>query len=259
MNKYILDPKKKKELIFAFLIDQMIDKQDFSVLLTGGNAILESLFVEMLSLKLIKLENNFYKVDEKGQAFIDNFFAKYKEFIKFYDIFCAVDLTGGEFAFKKFYDFATDEEWKIYLNQERFDDIRVAVCEFKKIDPIEIVYLSFLNEGRFNTDGNWQFDLISDLIWDEIMKICNTAIPLEDLLVNDAIQDIIQQGSQIMMELLKEESKRALDDLNNSSPTTEYYNEEVTVWEEEVTYYDPYLYDPYYVSPCWLFVGLLLL
>ena len=255
--KYILDPKKKKELVFAFLIDQMIDKQDFSMLLTGNNALLESIFIEMLSLKLVKIENDQYKVDTKGQEFIDNFFAKYREFIKFYDIFCAVDLTAGEFAFKKFYDFDTDEEYKVYLNQERFDDVRVAVCEFKKIDPIEMVYLSFLNEGKIDTSKNWQFDLISDLMWDEILEICNTAIPLDDLLVDDAIQDIIQQGSEIMMGLLKEESKRALEDLKNS--TTEYYNENVTVWEEEVVYYEPYLYDPYYVSPCWLWVGLLLL
>lgn len=255
--KYILDPKKKKELVFAFLIDQMIDKQDFSMLLTGNNALLESIFIEMLSLKLVKIENDQYKVDTKGQEFIDNFFAKYREFIKFYDIFCAVDLTAGEFAFKKFYDFDTDEEYKVYLNQERFDDVRVAVCEFKKIDPIEMVYLSFLNEGKIDTSKNWQFDLISDLMWDEILEICNTAIPLDDLLVDDAIQDIIQQGSEIMMGLLKEESKRALEDLKNS--TTEYYNENVTVWEEEVVYYEPYLYDPYYVSPCWICVGLLLL
>lgn len=255
--EYNLDPKKKKELVYAFIIDQMVDKQDFSVLLSGNNSLLESLFIEMLSLKLVKIENNFYKVDTKGQEFIDNFFAKYKEFLKLYDIFCAVDLTAGEFAFKKFYDFDTDEEYKVYLNQVRFDDVRVAVCEFKKIDPIEMVYLSFLNEGRIDTSKNWQFDLISDLMWDEILAICNSAIPLEDLLVDDAIQDIIQQGSQIMMDLLKEESKRALEDLKNS--TTESYNEEVTVWEDEVVYYEPYLYDPYYVSPCWLWVGLILL
>jgi len=256
MVKYILDPKKKKELAFAFLIDQMIDKQDFSVLLTGNNSLLESLFVEMLSLKLVKIENNFYKVDTKGQEFIDVFFKKYSEFLKFYDIFCAVDLTAGEFAFTKFYDFASDEEWKVYLNQERFEDVRVAVCEFKKIDPIEIVYLSFLNEGRIDTSKNWQFDLISDLMWDEILSICNTAIPLEDLLVNDAIQDIIQQGSQIMMDLLKEENSRKLEELKNNV-SNEEYNEEVTYVTEEVEYYDPYLYDPYYVSPCWLLLFLI--
>ena len=257
MSKFTLDPNKKKQLVWAFIIDQMIDKQTFSVLLSGNNALLESIFIEMLSLKLVKIENNQYKVDVKGQEFIDNFFVKYKEFLKLYDIFCAVDLTAGEFAFKKFYDFDTDEQWKVYLNQERFEDVRIAVCEFKKIDPIEIVYLSFLNEGRIDTTKNWQFDLISDLMWDEILAICNTAISLEDLLVDDAIQDIVLQGSEIMMDLLKEESKRALEDLKNT--TTEYYNEEVTVWEEEVVYYEPYLYDPYYVSPCCLWVGLLLL
>ena len=95
-------------------------------------------------------------------------------------------------------------------------------------------------------------------MWDEILNICNTAIPLEDLLVNDAIQDIIQQGSQIMMDLLKEENKRKLEELKNNV-STEEYTEEVTYVTEEVEYYDPYLYDPYYVSPCWLWVGLLLL
>ena len=136
MSKFTLDPNKKKQLVWAFIIDQMIDKQTFSVLLSGNNALLESILIEMLSLKLVKIENNQYKVDVKGQEFIDNFFVKYKEFLKLYDIFCAVDLTAGEFAFKKFYDFDTDEQWKVYLNQERFEDVRIAVCEFKKIDPI---------------------------------------------------------------------------------------------------------------------------
>ena len=256
MSKYILEQQKKKELIWAFLIDQMLDKQDFNVLLRGNNSLLESIFVEMLSLKLIKIENNFYKVDTKGQDFVDNFFAKYKEYLKFYDIFCAVDLTAGEFAFSKYYDFDTDAEWKTYLNQDNWDDVRLAVCEFKKIDPIEIVFLSFLNEGRIDTSKNWQFDLVSDLIWDEILAVCETAIPLQDLLVNDAIQDIIKQGSNIMMDILKEENKRKLEELNNTV-SSEEYNEEVTYVTEEVEYYEPYLYDPYYVSPCWLLLFLI--
>ena len=256
MSKYILEQQKKKELIWAFLIDQMLDKQDFNVLLRGNNSLLESIFVEMLYLKLIKIENNFYKVDTKGQDFVDNFFAKYKEYLKFYDIFCAVDLTAGEFAFSKYYDFDTDAEWKTYLNQDNWDDVRLAVCEFKKIDPIEIVFLSFLNEGRIDTSKNWQFDLVSDLIWDEILAVCETAIPLQDLLVNDAIQDIIKQGSSIMMDILKEENKRKLEELNNSV-SSEEYNEEVTYVTEEVEYYEPYLYDPYYVSPCWLLLFLI--
>ena len=252
--KYILDENKKRHLIMAFLLDQLLDKRDFSVLLNGNDTFLEKYFIEMLSLNYVKIQNNFYKIDVKGQEFIDNFFTKYKEFLKFYDIFCAVDLDLGTFAFDKFYDFDTDEEWKTFLNQGNWDDVRIAVCEFKKIDPIEIVFLSFLNEGRFDTENkNWQFDLISDLIWDEILEICNTAIPLENLLENEAIQDIIRQGSDIMLTLLKEENKRKLEDLEelkNSDP--QQYEDEVYYIEEEVVYYEPYYDDVYYVSPCWL-------
>ena len=250
--KYILDKNKKRHLIMAFLLDQLLDKRDFSVLLNGNNTFLEKYFIEMLSLNYVKIENNFYKIDIKGQEFINNFFTKYKEFLKFYDIFCAVDLDAGTFAFDKFYDFNTDEEWKTYLNQGNWDDVRIAVSEFKKIDPIEIVFLSFLNEGRFDTENNnWQFDLVSDLIWDEILEICNTAIPLENLLENDAIKDIIRQGSDIMLTILKEENKRKLEDLEDlKNSDSQQYADEVYYIKEEEMYYEPY-YDPYYVSPCW--------
>jgi len=248
--KYTIDAKKKSEFIWAFLLDQMADKRDFSVLLYGNDTFIEKYLIEMLSLKFIKIVNNFYKIDTKGQEFIDNFFAKYKDFLKFYDIFCAVDLTEGTFAFDKFNDFETDEEWKTYLNQDNWEDVRIAVCEFKKIDPVEIVYLSFLNEGRFTSD-NWQFDLTSDLMWDEILNICDTAIPLSELSQDGVIEDIVKQGSDIMLRLLQEENKRKLEDLKNSVSEDEY-TEEVTYVEEEYVYYEPYIYDPYYVSPCWL-------
>jgi hypothetical protein len=236
----------------AFLLDQMIDKLNFNVLLSGNDVALEGIFVEMLSIGFIKIENNFYKIDTKGQEFVDNFFAKYSEFLKFYDIFCAVDLNEGTFAFKRFYDFDSDAEWDVYLNQENWQDVRLAVCEFKKIDPVEVVFMSFLNEGRFTGD-NWQFDLVSDLIWDEMLEVCNTAIPLSDLIDDDVMLDIVTKGSAIMMEILKEENKRKLEDLKNNVDENEY-EEEVTYVEEEYAYYDPYLYDPYYVSPCWYFV-----
>ena len=108
-----------------------------------------------------------------------------------------------------------------------------------------------MNEGRFDTDENknWQFDLVSDLIWDEILEICNTAIPLDDLLVDDAIQDIIKQGTEIVLANIKEENRRRLEEMK-ANATTEEYDEEVVIVEEEIVYYEEY-YDPYYASPCW--------
>jgi len=55
------------------------------------------------------------------------------------------------------------------------------------------------------------------------------------------------------MRILKEESVNKLAELKaNEDVDEETYIEEVTYVEEEIVYYDPYLYDPYYISPCWV-------
>ena len=259
MGNYVLDPQKKKLFMMAFILDQMVDKNViFPVVLSDNDVLLQNLFIEMMSMDLLTVQNNEYAVTDRGATFIDNFYQKYKEFLKLYDIFCAVDLEAGEFAFSSYYDFDDDTQWKLFLEDQRWDDVRVAVCEFKKIDPVEIVFLSFMAENRFTQNANWQFDLISDLIWNEMIQVCNTAIPLEDLLIDDAIQDIIKQGSTIMMDLLKEEHRRVLEEakerLTQNEITQEEYVEEVTYVEEEVIYYEPYYGNIYYVSPCWVWV-----
>jgi len=254
--KYELNPEKKFQFIMAFILDQLIDKRDFPIVMEKKDSVLKPTFMKMMELNMVKIEGLLYKITPKGQEFMDNFFKKYEEFLKFYDIFCAVDLANGTFAFSKFFDFETDEEWEAYLGQSNFDDVRVAVCEFKKIDPIEVVFMSFINEGRFNSN-DWQFYLINDLLWYDILEICNTAIQIEELIEDGVLEDIVKQGSEIMMTMLKEESVNKLADLKaDEEVTEETYTEEVTYVEEEIAYYDPYLYDPYYISPCW---GLLFL
>ena len=255
--KYELKPEKKFQFIMAFILDQLIDKRDFPVLMNIKDSALKETFMKMMEIDMVKIEGLLYKITPKGQEFMDNFFKKYEEFLKFYDIFCAVDLATGTFAFSKFFDFETDEEWEAYLGQSNFDDVRVAVCEFKKIDPVEVVFMSFINEGRLTSD-DWQFDLVNNLLWDEILEICNTAIQLEELIENGVLEDIVKQGSEVMMRILKEESINKLADLKaDEEVNEEIYIEEVTYVEEEMAYYDPYLYDPYYISPCWGLVFLL--
>lgn len=254
--KYTLTEDKKRKFVMAFLIDLMFSR-DFTVTLEDNDRFLEPYFIEMLSLNYIEIKNNIYVVADGGQDFAKNFSDKYLEFLKFYDIFCAVDLESGEFAFKRFFDFDTDDEWITYLNQDNWSDVRISVCEFKKIDPIEIVFLSFLNEGRFDTDlnKNWQFDLLSDTTWDEILSVCNTAITLDE----DVTKDIIEQGSVIVLSNLKKEHEILLEQEKLDSELQDNMDvgdNEIIITETEyvddVDYYEPYIYDPYYVSPCWL-------
>ena len=108
--------------------------------------------------------------------------------------------------------------------------------------------MSFIDENVFNTQATgWQIDLVSNTIWDEIEKICASAIKPEDI-GDDAMEDMIGQGALLLTDLLKEEAKRAQEEQQNNSGGQQVVTETVV---EEYTYYEPY-YDPFYVSPFWL-------
>ena len=247
--------KDKKELFSALvLMDSLLNKGfHFSVNLQGEDIPLEPIFLRMRDKGLVFVQNNEYVVSQKGQELMNNFYDRFAEFLRVYDIYCAVDLETGEFAFSKFFDLL-DGEWFDYLNNERWDDVRVAVCEFKKIDPVEIVFISFMKNNRFDMEQKgWQVLLYSGDIWNEILQSCETAVPLVDLLNNDSIQDIIKQGSSLLHTLLEKEKEikklRIEDSCDTEEVTT--MTEEVTVIDNDINYYSPYWSDIYYVSPCW--------
>jgi len=240
-----LTPDNKKTFKAIILLNEMINgTHRFQTVANGDDSVLESLFIELMSKGYVTTSGIYYQVTEKGQEVFDTFMKRYTEYLKVYDVFSFVDLEKGEFAFARYYDFDTDEAWADFTNDERFDDLRIAVALFKKLDPAEIVFMSFINENRFDTTSSgWQIDLVSDNDWAELEEICATAIKPEDI-GNDAMEDMVTQGSELMISLMKEEQERQAEDDN-------YTETETIVEEETVEYYEPY-YDPFYVSPIWL-------
>jgi len=240
-----LTPDNKKTFRAIILLNEMINgTHQFQTIANGDDSVLEPLFIELMSKGYVQTSGMNYQVTAKGQEVFDTFMKRYTEYLKVYDIFSYVDLESGEFAFARYFDFTTDEAWADFTNNERFDDLRIAVAIFKKIDPAEIVFMSFINENRFDTaTTGWQMDLVSDNDWNEIEDICKTAIKPEEV-GEDAMVDMIGQGSELMIKLLEEEQQQ---NQNNPGNT----NGGDVVEEETVEYYQPY-YDPYYVSPIWL-------
>ncbi|HTD39789.1 MAG TPA: hypothetical protein VK671_04155 [Mucilaginibacter sp.] len=241
---FITDDNKKtfKAII---LLDEMINgSHQFKTVDNGDDKVLEPLFINLMSKGYVQTSGANYQVTAKGQDVYSVFMKRYTEYLKVYDIFSYVDLEKGEFAFARYYDFETDDAWADFTNDERFDDLRIAVAMFKKVDPAEIVFMSFINENRFDTTAaGWQMDLVSDNSWKEIEDICSTAIKPDEV-GEDAMIDMIGQGSELMIKLLEEEKQQEQN--NNTGSGTE-----TVVEEETVEYYQPY-YDPYYVSPIWL-------
>ena len=243
---YITDDNKKtfKAII---LLDEMINgSHSFKTVANGDDSVLEPLFIELMSKGYVQTSGADYLVTTKGKDVFETFMKRYTEYLKVYDVYSYVDLEKGEFAFSRYFDFDTDEAWLSFASDERFDDLRIAVAIFKKIDPAEIVFMSFINENRFDTASTgWQMDLVSDNEWNNIEEICATAIKPEEV-GEDAMLDMIGQGSELMMKLLQQEKEQ---EANN--PQNDGNNGDTIVEEETIEYYEPY-YDPYYISPIWL-------
>jgi hypothetical protein len=175
--------------------------------------------------------------------------------LKFFDIFCAVDLGQGEFAFSSINNDWLDDQWFDFLHQERFSDVRVAVADFKGINPIEIVFMSFLNENRFDcTVPRWQYFLTGHEIWNEIVEICNSAISLDYLKSEGVIENIVQEGSALALDLIKQAEEAEQNEVIIEETVTEEIEEYVDVVDMPTygySYWEPY-YDPFYISPIWL-------
>jgi DNA-binding PadR family transcriptional regulator len=245
LNMFISENNKKtfKSIV---LLDEMVNgSHQFQTIDNGDDSVLEPLFIELMSKGYVKTSGINYQITDKGQQVLDTFMKRYTEYLKVYDVFSFVDLENGEFAFARYYDFDSDDAWADFTNDERFDDLRIAVALFKKLDPAEIVFMSFINEDRFDTKSTgWQMDLLSDNLWKEIEEICQTAIKPEEV-GQDAMLDMIGQGAELMIKLMEEEKQQEQNNNNYEQGTN------TIVEEETVEYYQPY-YDPYYVSPIWL-------
>src|ERR1700712_1662312 len=215
----VLTEDNKKTYKAIILLNELINgTHKFQTVANGDDQVLEPLFIELMSKGYVTTQGINYVATDKGEDVFANFMQRYTEYLKVYDVFSFVDLEKGEFAFSRYFDFDSDETWDAFKNDERFDDLRIAVALFKKIDPAEIVFMSFINENRFDTQSDgWQMDLASDNTWGEIDAIVNTAIKPDEVGA-DAMEDMIRQGSDLMMDLLKEEQKqREADQQNNQS------------------------------------------
>ncbi len=271
-QKFTISEERKKEFAGIFVLEYIINRPyEFSILLEGDDKDLETILEWLLVREYVEIKNQeSYIPTAKGRECLKLFLARYSEYLNIFDIYCAVDLEEGTFAFSRYFEFDNPSDWKAYLNDPRWEDLRIAVATRKKMDPVEIVFMSFISECRFGKNkAGWQFDLLLGSIWDEILDICNTALSWEELGYEDeqgkveacdVIDDIISQGARIMVELHKKEAsfanKEIEHDNSNNDNDEEEYVEKVVMEEYPYTYYEPY-YDPFYISPLWLAVWLI--
>jgi len=254
--RYNLLEKDRVNFISLVLLNEIIQFQHyFDTQLTGEDIFLGRNLEILRNNGFLTVSNGKFIPTSKGRDELSRLYDKYYEYLKVFDIFCAVDLERGEFAFSSINNDSSEDDWFKFLNNERFSDVRVAVADFKGLNPIEIVFMSFLNENRFDCGvQGWQKALTDNAVWDEIVDICNTAIDVDYLKENGVLEDVIKQGTELALDLIKlsEESQKVGEEVVTEEVTeVEEYVDVVEMPVYGYDYFEPY-YDPYYISPIWL-------
>ena len=201
-------------LFILFEMDKTsYEKLTFQVDLPGDLAILEPLFTWLLEKEYVFISPKyFYEITEKGRDVLEQFKKRYQQFLEEFDIYCAVDLEEGDFAFRYYHEFENDHDWQEFLNDDRWDDLRIAVAEYKGWDFIEIIFMSFLSEGRFGKgpDGRFSQERLFGCVWGEINNIASSSIRMKSLAyvdsgelisAKDVMSDMVSQGKEILEEL----------------------------------------------------------
>lgn len=218
-DPWVISEEQKLRFAGLYLLEYMINHpQIFAMWLEKDDTELEPILEWLLVQGWIEIRaEKEYVPNQAGRQVIEKFLNRYAKFVYFFDVFSAVDLGAGEFAFSRFFDFADQEPWLAYLGEERFEDLRVAVAEYLDIDAVEIVFMSFIREDRFGRDASgWQFDLLLGTVWDDIVTICNSALDVSELGYDhdgshihgeQVMSDILTQGAAILGDLHRDADK----------------------------------------------------
>lgn len=230
-DPWTIDETQKMRFAALFLLEYIINRPKlFKVWLERDDSDLEPILEWMLVQGWIEIvQGDHYAPNERGREVLEKFIGRYAEFVYFFDVFSGVDLEEGSFAFGRYFDFENDRAWQDFLNQERFEDLRIALAEYLDIDAVEIVFMQFVREDRFGKDATgWQFDLLLGSIWDAILEICNEATDVSELgydsedgyISGEAVMhDILEQGAKLLGELLHR-ADREMQGLHHSSSET---------------------------------------
>ncbi|MDD9950995.1 MAG: hypothetical protein OXT67_05465 [Zetaproteobacteria bacterium] len=216
--KYSISQSSRLQYAGLYLLLELSESSCAEIVgeLESNAKILEPILSWLLEQQYIGAKGkNDFAITEKGKSVVRTFKEKYNRFVEDYDIFSAVDLGEGEFAYSHLPEFDNDEQWLEFIDQDRWEDLRIAVAEHKGDDPIELIFMSLIADGEYGRDehGQWDENLLTGAIWDEIVEIANTAVPLTALAYEDEGQivsakevmaDILAQGNNLLGELKNE-------------------------------------------------------
>jgi len=172
-------------------------------------------------------EDNYYKATDKGHEVYQDLVKQLEAYVTHFEVYAYVDLEQGIFG-----DTETD-----LLEGDKWSDLRVAVAEYKGIDPHRVVFLAMLSDETFYENPDWKFDLSIGTLFQEMKQIVLEQLHVDDLGYSDSdgkvsgeevIRDIIEQGSELVAKRKNREQeikgrKQAEESPDERVITTTYY------------------------------------
>jgi hypothetical protein len=239
-----LSEELQKQFAGLILLAPVAEKPDayHAALLEGDDELLDSVFKYLLGEELVDIgPEDYYQLSEKGRQTYGNMLHQQQSYLAHFDIFAHVDLAEGAFA-----DLDQD-----YLDDTRWSDLRVAVAEYKGIDPYRMVFLAMLAEGQFYENPDWKFDLaLGSSFFTELEEIVASQISVAELgyVAEDGarvsgeavIEDVILQGSRINRERMERERARQQSLLDEEEAAAQPPDEEEEELEWMMVPYDPW-------------------
>lgn len=212
MTKLVSESLKLQ--LAGLYILKVMETENFSLAPKGDETVLEPIHKHLFDNQYIAIsqDNTQWELAVKGRDLLASFDEKYRLFLRDSEVYCGVDLEAGEFALSYYDEFHDNHEWQDFLAQDRWDDLRIAVAEVKGQDPIEVIFMSFVNEERFGLNENgWDYERLLGGVWEEIESIALSAIRVKNLAYQDGgelvsgqevVQDIMSQGEELARRLI---------------------------------------------------------
>ncbi len=197
-----LEQETKQQFAGIMVLDRMIGSQDriHASLMERDDKLLDDSLNILQDKGLVEIDNeNFYIPTERGQKLYQTVLGQQMSYTTHFDIYSHVDLGEGVFANKL----------QHFLDDPRWEDLRVAVSEYKKVDPYRMVFLAMMSAGAFYENPDWKFDLSMGTLFDEMEEIVQSQILIDELAYEDeegvisggdVIVDIIEQGALLNKE-----------------------------------------------------------
>ena len=213
MSNYKVPFQTRLQFAALFVLYEIVEGGlDFDTLTEDEETALTPILEWLFDKKYISMDpEGVIAVTPIGAETEASFRENYRFFLEEYDVFCAIDLNAGEFAFSYLENYSDkdESEWFQFLGDDRWDDLRIAVAEHEGKDPVEMVFMTYIYEGKFGRDdkGQWETEALTGSIWMGIEEICNSAIHIPSLGYED--EGVLVTGQEVIADIIAHGRKLA--------------------------------------------------